>query len=142
MELSNIASHQVNFRAQAQVKTSPIEAVKNKVENMEDGEKITVGLTGLGILALGGLMIAKKLRQGKGDQAVEVAQELGKKGAEVVQNIASAPKTTRTINLVTEAPRMTSAKAFDLVDASSGKKAAESAAVFLKNDPQDMSLSP
>lgn len=59
-QISNIASRQVNFKSQIQTKTSPIEAVKNKIEDMEDKEKITVGLSALGVLSLAALAIAKR----------------------------------------------------------------------------------
>ena len=70
MEISNIASHQVNFKSQTQTQTSPIEAVKTKIENMEDGEKIVAGLTGLGILGAA-LLLLKKPHKAK-----EVVEEI------------------------------------------------------------------
>lgn len=86
MEISNIASHQVNFKSQTQTQTSPIEAVKNKFENMEDGEKITVGLTGLGILGMA-IMLIKKPHKAK-----EVVEEIAdsKPAKEVSQAISEA----------------------------------------------------
>ncbi len=65
MEISNIASRQVNFKSQTQTKTSPIEVVKNKIETMDDNEKITIGLSALGILALAGVAIAKRPHKAK-----------------------------------------------------------------------------
>ena len=93
MEISNIASHQVNFKSQPQTQTSPIKAIKNKFENLEDKEKITIGLTALGVLALAALAIAKRPHK-----AAETAQGIiqnSQKGAnevaeEVVQSAQSA----------------------------------------------------
>ena len=109
MEISNIASHQVNFKSQPQTQTSPIKAIKNKFENLEDKEKITIGLSALGVLALAALAIAKRPHK-----AAEVAQEVvqnSQKGAnevaqEVVQSAQSAvghiSKEEKTANAVAE----------------------------------------
>jgi len=70
-QISNIASRQVNFKSQTKTQTSPIEAVKEKFNNMEDNEKITVGLSALGVLALASLAIAKRPHK-----VVETAQEV------------------------------------------------------------------
>ena len=86
MEISNIASHQVNFKSQPQTQTSPIKAIKNKFENLEDKEKITIGLSALGVLALAALAIAKRPHK-----AAEVAQEVvqnSQKGADEVAEVA------------------------------------------------------
>lgn len=109
MEISNIASHQVNFKSQPQTQTSPIKAIKNKFENLEDKEKITIGLTALGVLALAALAIAKRPHK-----AAETAQGIiqnSQKGAnevaeEVVQSAQSAvghiSKEEKTANAVAE----------------------------------------
>ena len=60
MEISNIASRQVNFKSQTQTQTSPIKTIKNKIENLEDNEKIIIGLSALGVIALATIAIMKK----------------------------------------------------------------------------------
>ena len=83
MEISNIASYQVDFKSQTQTKTSPIEVVKNKIESMDDKEKITVGLSALGILAVAGLAIVKRPHKAK-----QVVEELT--GEKPVQQVVEA----------------------------------------------------
>ena len=70
-QISNIASRQVNFKSQTKTQTSPIDAVKEKFDNMEDNEKITVGLSALGALGLAALAIARRPHK-----AVEMAQDI------------------------------------------------------------------
>ena len=104
MEISNIASHQVNFKAQTQTQTSPIEAVKNKIKNMEDSEKITVGLSALGVLGLAALAIIKRPHK-----AVEVAQE-------VVDDIAQGKTTQQVAENMDEIVQEVSSKIYPKVE--------------------------
>lgn len=91
MEISNNFSSKVNFKSQTQSQTSPIDVVKNKIESLDDKEKITVGLSALGILALAGIAIAKRPHKAK--QVVEEltsekpVQQVTQAVSEVVQDV-------------------------------------------------------
>lgn len=94
MEISNIASRQVNFKSQTQTQTSPIKAIKNKIENLEDKEKITIGLTALGVLALAALAIAKRPHKAA-EAAQEVVQNSQKETAEVAEIVEEVTQKTQ-----------------------------------------------
>ncbi|MBQ7287927.1 MAG: hypothetical protein IJW73_09220 [Candidatus Gastranaerophilales bacterium] len=131
MEMSSIQSSQVTFKAQPQATAQTKPTVVDKIKNMDDKEKLTAALAGLGALGLGALLYAK----GKGHKANEVVGEVVEevtkpKAQEAVAE--ATEKATRTINLVTTPTKITAKKAFKVVDETCGKKAADSAAVFVR----------
>ena len=72
MEMSSIQSSQVTFKAQPQATAQTKPTVVDKIKNMDDKEKLTAALAGLGALGLGALLYAK----GKGHKANEVVGEV------------------------------------------------------------------
>jgi len=140
-QISNIASRQVNFKSQTKTQTSPIEAVKNKIQNMEDNEKITVGLTGAGILGMALLLINRPHKAKEVAEEIidsKPVQEASQTISEAIENVVEETVKKTNYSLITETPKLTAQKAFLIVDERSGKKAAESAAVFLNNDPVEL----
>ncbi len=133
MEAQNIAAHHAGYikPGETQFHKKPIESAK-KPEMKEDGEnKLTGALACLGAVAMGGLAI-RDLKKGDSSKLKTLYGKIVKKASS-----GQVDQLTSKINLVTEVPpKMTSKRAFDLVDATTGKKAAESAAVFLGNNPQ------
>ncbi|MBQ8636275.1 hypothetical protein IJX73_00630 [bacterium] len=124
MELSKIASNQVNFQANKAATTAP----QPKKQTQEQQTKYAVGA--LAALALIGTTIAvvHKIRHGK--DATKEGQKLIEEGQKIAENVQETTKLK--INLVTKPQNFDSKKAFELVDQRSGIKAAESAAVFIQ----------
>ena len=63
MEMSRIQSNQVNFKAQAQPTTQTKPAFVEKINNLEDKEKLALALGGLGTIGLAAVLMAKGKRQ-------------------------------------------------------------------------------
>lgn len=80
--ISSISTCQTSVRPQQ--KKSVIDSAKDKVDNMDNSEKITAGLTLLGTLAVAGILIAK----GKSKKAGNVLQENGQKTVKTVEELA------------------------------------------------------
>lgn len=93
MEISKIVSHQVNFKSQDQTQKSPIDAFKNKVENMDDKEKIVAGLSALSVMALAGIAIAKAPHKAKQVAGELSDQKTVQQAADVVDGVVESAKT-------------------------------------------------
>lgn len=100
MDLLNIAPNQVNFKAQTQTKpaTSPIQAAKEKFDNMDNGEKIVAGLTGLGVLALATLAIAKGRHKAVEVPKPKIKPDVAQQGANVIDNVTNSVRPTISVS--------------------------------------------